>query len=192
MRRLFSGPFGFVLYHLFFAAAILAVSILGLTLVKYVFWALGGVIIVIGILSGIIGIEFITGIYDKYGNEYYATNFQYKLLLGFSIVIIGAAVAGIPEYFDTPELLAAIFTVLLAWLVGIKMMCENINWEGCKLSNTTRMFGKIVPILYIISAGFYMVSLAYGLPPIFLIIVASICTITHIVRAVMVLRDNPF
>ena len=191
MRRLFGGPFGFVLYHLFFAAAILAVSILGLTLVRYVFWILGGAIVIVGILSGIIGLEFITGIYDQYGNEYYATNFRYKLILGFSICIIGAAVAGIPEYFDVPELLAAIFTILLAWLVGIKTRCENANWKGY-LNRPTELFGVLVPVLYIASAGLYIVSLAYGLNPIFLIVFASICTLVHIVRAVMVLKDNPF
>ena len=47
MRKLFGGAFGFVLYHLFFAAAILAVSIMGMTLINYVFTALAIVIAVI-------------------------------------------------------------------------------------------------------------------------------------------------
>lgn len=193
MRRLLAGPVGFVLYHLFFAAAILAIAIFGLTLIEYVFFAIGGVIVIIGFFATFVGLEFITGIYDKYGNEYYATNFKYKLILGFSIFLIGAAVAGIPKMFgEASALLAAIISTFIVWVVGIKMMGENVNWGRYDLNNSTLLLGKLVPIMYMASACLFIVSSAFSWPPVVLIIFASICAATHLVRIVLVLKDNPF
>ena len=192
MRRLLAGPVGFVLYHLFFAAALLAISIFGLTLIRYVFLAIGGVIVIIGFFATFVGLEFITGIYDQYGNEYYATNFKYKLILGFSIFLIGAAVAGIPEMVDVPEWLAAIISTFIVWVVGIKMMGENVNWGRYDLNNTTLLLGKLVPIMYMTSACLFIVSIAFSWSPVILIVFASICTAAHLTRMVLVLKDNPF
>lgn len=192
MRRLLAGPVGFVLYHLFFVAALLAISIFGLTLIRYVFLAIGGVIVIIGFFATFVGLEFITGIYDQYGNEYYATNFKYKLILGFSIFLIGAAVAGIPEMVDVPEWLAAIISTFIVWVVGIKMMGENVNWGRYDLNNTTLLLGKLVPIMYMTSACLFIVSIAFSWPPVILIVFASICTAAHLARMVLVLKDNPF
>ena len=191
MKKFIKGPFIFVLYHLFFAAAILTVSILGVTLINYVFMTLGLVIALIGVLSFFVGLDFVFGIYDSAGNEYYATNFRYKLILSFSILIIAAAVAYIPEYVDVPEFLVGVFIALLAWIVGSKMMTENCKWDY-DLAGFTYILGKAVPVSYILCVGVLIVSLSLGFPPVVLIIVSSISALIHLIRIVLVLKDNPF
>ena len=191
MKKILSGPVAFVMYHLFFAAAILAVSVMGMTLINYVFTALGIVIAVIGILSFFVGLDFIFGIYDSAGNEYYATNIKYKLILSFSILIIAFAVASIPEFFDVPEFLVAVFIALLAWIVGFKTSSENGRWNY-RLGDFSLLLGKLVPISYILCVGILIISLAFSFSPIVLIIFSSIAAFIHLMRMILVLKDNPF
>lgn len=191
MKKFLKGPFLFVLYHLFFMAAILAISVMGMTLINYVFTALGIVIAIIGILSFFVGLEFIFGIYDSAGNEYYATNIKHKLILSFSILIIAFAVASIPEFVDIPEFLVAVFIALLAWIVGFKTTFENSKWYY-RIGDFTSLLGKAVPVSYIICVGILIISLAFNFSPVLLIVCSSIATFIHLVRVVLVLRDNPF
>ena len=191
MRKLFGGAFGFVLYHLFFAAAILAVSIMGMTLINYVFTALAIVIAVIAVLSFFVGLDFIFGIYDSAGNEYYATNITHKLVLSFSILLIAFAVYSIPEWMGVPEFLIAVFIALLAWIVGFKTSFENSKWYY-RIEGFTSLLGKAVPVSYILCVGVLIVSLAFNFSPVVLIVCSSIATFIHLVRVVLVLKDNPF
>ena len=182
---------GFLLYHLFFGAAILAVSIMGVTLVNYVFTALAVVIAIIGILSFFVGLEFIFGIYDSMGNEYYATNIKHKLIVSFSILIIAFAVYSIPEMMDVPEFLVAVFIALLAWMVGFKTGSEN-GRGNYDISDFTHLLGKAVPVSYILCVGVLILSLAFNLSPVILIVCSSIAALIHLVRIVAVLKDRPF
>lgn len=191
MKKFLKGPFVFVLYHLFFMAAILAVNIMGVTLINYVFTALGIVIAIIGILSFFVGLDFIFGIYDSAGNEYYATNIRYKLILSFSILIIAFAVYSIPQWIGIPEFLVAVFVALLGWIVGFKTTFENSKWYY-NIGSFTSLLGKVVPVSYIMCVGILIVSLAFNFSPVVLIVCSSIAAFIHLVRIVSVLKDNPF
>ena len=183
--------FGFLFYHLFFGTAILAVSIMGVTFLNYVFTALAIVIAIIGILSFFVGLEFIFGIYDSAGNEYYATNIKHKLIVSFSILIIAFAVYSIPEIMEVPEFLVAVFIALLAWIVGFKTSSENGRWNY-DISDFTHLLGKVVPVSYILCVGVLIVSLAFNLSPVVLIICSLLAALIHLVRIISVLKDRPF
>lgn len=193
MSKINTGKLWFTVFHFFFILAFIAIAVIGMILVEYVFLGIGGAIILIGIISFFFGHQFITGIYDKYGNEYYATNIRYKLVLLLSFVVVGAAIAGIPEYFQGAEhVLIGIILALLGIMVGVRMNNENYEWyaEHDWVRAFTAESGRIVPVAYIFGAGIY--ALFWESIPVLASIIIILCAIFHLIRVIMVYQDRPF
>ena len=193
MSKINKGKLWFTVFHIFFILAFIAIAVVGMILVEYVFLGVGFAIILIGVISFFFGHQFITGIYDKYGNEYYATNIRYKLILLLSFIVVGAAVAGIPEYFKGAEsILIGIILALLGIIVGVRMNNENYEWysESYCLRAYTAAIGRIVPVAYIFGAGIY--ALFWTAIPLLASIIIVLCAIFHLVRVIFVYQDRPF
>ena len=124
-------------------------------------------------------------------SEYRSCILFFSPLLSFSILIIAFAVASIPEFFDVPEFLVAVFIALLAWIVGFKTSSENGRWHY-RLGGFSLLLGKLVPSSYILCVGILIISLAFSFSPIVLIIFSSIAAFIHLMRMILVLKDNPF
>jgi hypothetical protein len=193
MGKINKGKLWFTFFHFFFILAFIAIAVIGMVLIERVFLGIGFAVILIGVVSFFFGHQFITGIYDKYGNEYYATNIRYKLLLLLSFIVVGAAVAELPKYFEQAEsVLIGIILALFGIIVGVRMNNENYEWynEHYYLRAFTASIGRIVPVAYIFGAGIY--ALFWETIPFLASAIIVLCAIFHFVRVICVYQDRPF
>ncbi len=192
MNNSVKGKLGFSFFHFLFILVFIAIAVMGMVLIEYVFLGIGGAIILIGVVSFFFGHQFITGIYDKHGNEYYATNIRYKLILLLSFIVAGAAVAGLPEAFGAPYFLIGIILAILGIIVGVRTNHENYEWYAYSsdISGFTAALGRLVPVVYIFGAGLY--AMLWESVPVIASIIIVLCALFHLFRTVCVFNDKPF
>ena len=192
MGKFSKGAFGFSLFHFFFILVFMAMAVVGVIFMEYLFFGLGAAIIAIGILSFFVGHQFITGIYDKDGNEYYATNIQYKLIVLLAFVVAGAAVMELPKQFGLPHFLVGIIMAVIAVFVGVRMNHENYEWYemGSDISEFTASLGRLVPVVYMFALGAY--CMLYHVNAIIAAAFIIVAALFHLFRVICVYSNRPF
>lgn len=179
----------YIVFNALFAIPLLLMSILGMTLINYVLYVIGVIIILIGVLSFFPSIVVKTGIFDEFGNEYVATNlFERLATLGITI-LIGGAVTMLPSFLNMPSFFGYVAIVALAVGLGVKITAENNKYY---LYPSTIIIGQFVPFAYIVGGAAFLVEAAFSIGIWFRILVMSLAFILHLVRAVLVFRQSAF
>ena len=179
----------YILLNAVFAVPLLLMSILGMTLINYVLYAIGALIVLIGVISFFPSIVVKTGIFDEFGNEYVETNlFERLATLGIT-VLVGGAVAMLPSFLNMPSFFGYIAITALAVGLGVKITAENSKYY---LSGSTVILGQFLPLAYIIGGAAFLLEAAFSIGIWFRILVMSIAFLLHILRAVLVFRESAF
>ena len=183
---------GFLIFHILFAACQIAMPILGYTVISFVFYIVGGAVIAFGFLSFLPGVKFWIE-ETKDGYKYEANNVRACLLTMLITIVIGAAIAAIPQYLQESGVFVPIFVYLVSIFVGLKIMAENSTFSY--MSVITRWIGKLVPCLYIMVVFIMIIPLLNPfvvIDPVISMILRSVAGLIHLVRTVMVMVHGPF
>ena len=183
---------GFLVLHVLFAACQIVMPILGLKLISLAFYIAGGVVVIFGLLSFLPGVKFWTA-YTKYGSRYEENNIVECFITLCITVVIGGAIAYIPQYLNENGLFVPIFTYLLSIFIGLKIMAENSSWSY--LGTGTRILGKLVPCVYILAIAVSILPLInplVSISPVITIVLMSIAGAFHLFRTILVVLNDPF
>ena len=177
----------YILFHALFIVLMLALGIAGLFLLEAILYGLGALIILLGLLIFFTGTHF-QFVFDEFGNEWMVTNIQYRAIILAVTVVIGAAIAILPTFFAVPQVIVSIAMVLLGFGIGFRLHGENGSYYY--IGDGTRLLGSLVPLSYMLNAGFFLVAALMNLHFIFGILSTLLFLVPHVIRMIAVYRDN--
>lgn len=178
----------YILFHALFIVLMLALGIAGLFLLEAILYGIGALIILLGLLIFFTGTHF-QFVFDEFGNEWMVTNIQYRAIILAVTVVIGAAIAILPTFFAVPQVIVSIAMVLLGFGVGFRLHGENNSYRYY-VGDGARLLGSLVPIVYMLNAGFFMIAALFELHFIFGILSTVLCLVPHVFRMIAVYRDS--
>ena len=181
------SKFSFVLFHGLMMALILAISIMGLFLLSWIFNVLGGLVILLGILIFFSGTT-VNFIFDEFGNEYIVSNIRYRAIILVVTLILGAGITILPTMFDIPEIIIGFTLILLGVGLGFKLHSEDDGYKYY-VSDGAKLMGVLIPFIYMINAGVFIIAILFSWPLFISIVTTSVCVLFHLFRTIYVFRE---
>lgn len=189
MSRTAKNRFLYILFNALFAVPLLALGILGSLVLDFALLIIGGLIILIGVVSFFPGLIVKIGIFDDFGNEYVATNFVERIISSIVICLIGGAITGLPKFLDMPSFFAYAAIMAIAIGLGVKLRSEN---EKLYLSDATKTVGQFLPLAYMLAGAAFMLVEAFSLSILVRIGVMALAFALHVYRIVAVNMQASF
>ncbi len=181
------SKFSFILFHGLMMALIMAISVMGLFLLSWLFNALGALVILLGILIFFSGTT-VNFIFDEFGNEYIVSNIRYRAIILVVTIILGASIAILPTMFEIPEIIIGFTLILLAVGLGFKVHGEDDGYKYYA-SDTAKLIGVLVPFVYMINAAVFIVAILFSWPLFISIVTTALCVLFHLCRTIYVCRE---
>lgn len=168
-----------------------ATAIAAVYVVYLAFKVIGVIIFLVGILNLFGGTYFVSGVLKDVGLEYFSTNLGSNIITAIVCCLIGAGLFFLQDVVDLPDSIGALILLVIALIIGFKMMHEN-NGEGFDFSEKTHLLGKITPILYLSGAALYFVLSSLRVSPIFSVILVVGGAVAHVFRLIGVCSEYDF
>lgn len=182
--------FSFVFFHVLVMLLTLAITVSGLFLLSHLFRALGTLVILLGFLIFFSGTT-IRFIFDDFGNEYLVTNIGYRgIILGVTL-LLGAGIILLPTLFEVPEVVVGFVLILLAIGLAFKLHGEDDSYS-ISVPDGAGLLGALVPFCYMLNAGLFIVAALFGWPLFIRIGLTVACVALHVLRVVLVYRENAY
>ena len=182
------SKFSYIFFHVLIMILMMAMGVMGLLLLQYLFYGLGALVIIFGFLIFFSGTT-INFVFDEFGNEWLVTNIQHRAIILCVTLVIGASIAILPTFFDIPQVIVSIVMILLGFGIGFRLHGENDSWKY-DVSDPARLLGSLVPLSYMLNAGFFLFAALFELPLFIGILTTALCLVPHILRTVLVYRDS--
>ena len=183
---------GFILLHTLIMAMALALSIVGMIIMQAVFFVLGGLIVIWGFLIFFAYTFVETGFFDAFGNEYIITNIKPRLVSLLIMIGLGILVAGLPYLWDEAYVLVSVGIAGLAVASSYFKLREHDEYDGYNLSMPLKVFGYVIPFLYLAGAGMFLVCNIFSLHGVFHTIIIGVAAALDITRMVLVCQQHDF
>ena len=184
---------GFILLHSLFIIMAVALAIVGMLIMEVIFYIVGILFAIWGVLIFFSHTFVETGIYDSFGNEYIYTNIKSRLVCLVVMILVGGAIAVLPQFFEDAYIFAGLSITLVgmasAWRIGVEDDDETSSYWT---STATKLMGFFVPFVYIIGSGVFMLSNLFGFSGVWHVIVVGLGAVLHIVRTVFVCVEHSF
>lgn len=183
--------FAFIFFHIFLILFVVAVSIFTMYALDILFKIIGVIIMLIAVLSFFSGSYFVTGVFESIGIKWYATNLGEKAIISIVLLLLGAGCFAALDFYEFPDTIGSILVLICGFGIGYKMF--NENEEGIfNLSDSTILLGKLVPVVYIIGAGLFMVFTIFKINAILSVICIVIGAVLHVFRLIAVCKEDIF
>ena len=181
--------FLYILFNALFAVPLLALAVLGMLVLDFALYIVGGLVILIGVVSFFPGLIVKIGIFDDFGNEYVATNFVERIISSIVICLIGGAITILPQFLDMPSFFAYAAIMAISIGLGMKLRSEN---EKLYLSDATKTIGQFLPLAYMLGGAAFMLVEAFALSILIRIGVTALAFGLHVYRIVAVNMQASF
>ncbi len=181
----------FILFNALFALPLLALGIFGMSFLNIVLYAVGIVVALYGFLAFFPSIVVKIGIFDKFGNEYVATNLFHRLIVLIITIIAAGIIIYLPTFISDAELLLFIFIIISAVAIGLGVM---VTYENAKhyISDLTKEIGLFVPMAYILAGAMFILDAAAGVGAWLRIVVMILAFLFHAFRCYLVFTQSDF
>ena len=133
-----------------------------------------------------------TGFFDAFGNEYIITNIKPRLVSLLIMIGLGILVAGLPYLWDEAYVLVSVGIAGLAIASAYFKLCEHDEYGGYNLSMPLKVFGYVIPFLYLAGAGMFLVCNIFSLHGVFHTIIIGVAAALDITRMVLVCQQHDF
>ncbi len=181
----------YILFNSLFALPLLALGIFGVGFLNIVLYGIGIALVFYGILSFFPSIVVKIGIFDKFGNEYVATNLFYRIGVLVATIIAAGVIAYLPTFLGEMELMLFIFLVISALAVGLGVMLAHENTKFY-ISNLTKEIGLFIPMAYVLAGAMFILDLALGIGAWLRIVVMILAFLFHAFRCYLVFTQAAF
>ena len=179
----------FTIFHGVIAAAMLAMSIVGMTLISWTLFAVGWLVILTGLLSFFPNLIIKIDTIRELGIEIIRTNLGERVAVLAVTVLIGAGIAQLPNLLTVSRSLGFIAIAAIALWLGAAILSEN---RRLCLYDGPQTTGKFVPLAYMAAGAVFMISGNFGAEA-WLPIVAMVPAVAfHVYRLVYVFREGSF
>ncbi|MBO5906856.1 MAG: hypothetical protein J6Q85_01705 [Clostridia bacterium] len=181
----------YILFNSLFALPLLLIGILGMSLLNIILYGIGIALVFYGIISFFPSIVVKIGIFDRFGNEYVATNLFYRIGVLVATIIAAGMIAYLPDFLGEMELMLFIFLVISGVAVGLGVMLANENTRFY-ISPLTREIGLLVPMAYVLAGAMFILDLAFGIGAWLRILVMVLAFAFHVLRCYLVFTQAAF
>ena len=149
----------FLTFHIFVAALMLAMPIVGMTLIEWFLIGLGWATIVFGVVSFFPNFLVHIEVFEDIGLEIVHTNLFERLGLVLMNVLLGMLFIRLPEILSMPKTLGFITVVVFSIFLGIKIVDQNTRYS---VSDSLQTPSKFIPLTYMLAGAVFMLSDNWG------------------------------
>ena len=181
----------YILFNTLFAIPLLLIGLFGMSFLNIILYGIGIALVFYGILSFFPSIVVKIGIFDRFGNEYVATNLFYRIGVLIATIIAAGMIAYLPDFLGEMELMLFIFLVTSAVVVGLGVMLANENTKFY-ITNLTKEIGLFVPMAYVLAGSMFILDLALGIGEWVRIVAMILAFALHVFRCYLVFTQAAF